>query len=110
MDAERERRVEARIRREMLSIECWAWGNGRAFHNVAVALLDVSTVGARLRLAEPVAAGERLSILFKHARTEVTVCMPAEVRWVAPDTDAGCVAGASFRSTTAELLPLLIKG
>ncbi len=109
-----ERRIETRVQRDLLTVECLPCGPGREFRDVAHSLIDVSTAGARVILKQVMRSGERLSLFFRHHDSVYSACMLGEVRWVAPFTDAngttmGCVAGVYFRNATSEILPLLLK-
>lgn len=90
-----ERRHEERIRAPSLSAICAPMrGNDR---NVARALLDVSTSGARVLLEQPVEQGDHLLVRLLDRRSQRYVEFSGEVRWVAPLPGlTGCIAGLRF--------------
>lgn len=108
-----ERRLEQRLKHPRIIAACTPLGRGRANDNVAHALIDVSTSGARLILTEPLNPGDPCLLHLDHAESQRTVTVPAEVRWCVPlasvegETEWH-IAGLRFRSTHG-VLALLLK-
>ncbi len=108
-----ERRVELRMKRPRIAVLCTPLASHMDRANVAHALIDVSTGGARLILTERLAAGEPVLLDFTHEESSYSVSIPAEIRWVVAlsgvdGASVGFVTGVRFRSTHG-VLPLLLR-
>ncbi len=115
MIMECELRHEERIRHPRISVSCnkmeWTYPQGTP--NVARSILDVSTGGARMVLNKPLDRGESVLIRLDGMRSEKSLNITGEVRWVAPlpsvdGRTLAYVAGVRFKRTPG-LLDLLVK-
>src|SRR5262245_40184428 len=101
-----EHRHEERIMHPRLSASCnrleWTYQEGTP--NVARSILDVSTGGARMVLNRPLERGEAVVVRLDGLRSERSLNVAGDVRWVAPlpSVDGRAlayVAGLRFKRT-----------
>lgn len=98
-----ERRHEKRIRHPKLTARCTLPGESA---NLARAVLDVSSSGARLLLVGPARQGDIVTVRLEDAHGRAAHAS-GEIRWVRTlPSRLGCVAGLFFirASGLAELL------
>lgn len=111
-----EHRHEERIRHPRLAATCnrleWTYPMGSP--NVARTLLDVSTGGARMVVNSALEPGETVVVRLDGMRSERTVNIAGDVRWVAPlpSVDGRAlayVAGVRFKRTPGLLDLILVS-
>lgn len=112
---ETERRHEERLKIPRVTIACTRleWTYSRGTPNVARALLDVSTGGARVIAAKPLEEGEPVSVRLDARNRRRSVSIPGEVRWLkalpaAHGRSPSYVAGLRFVRSYG-VLELLLK-
>lgn len=71
-------------------------------------MLDVSSRGCRIEVAQVVPRGGRLRLVLRAPEGSTNVALGAYVRWSRPAAGGGCQLGLRFTGTTAVLAPRLL--
>ena len=109
-----EHRHEERVRHPRISATCnrleWTYPHGSP--NMARTILDVSTGGARMVMNRALEPGESVVVRLDGLRSERSVNVAGDVRWVAPlpsvdGRTLAYVAGLRFKRTPG-LLDLIL--